>query len=601
MAPSRRALVLIAVAVFAVSCVFIIRGRSTVDETTATVGPAASRVAFSGGWIELPAGAVPKETTLHVRQAPGMPSSAPVTKLTRQLGSGVSIDLSGAQPAKPLRLGLRVESLPPGVTQDLLAVATAPQGGVPRLVPARYDGASRTLIADLDHLSDVWPAAVDLVNAAGYVKDFTIQSLKLRAAAPSGEDSFALGSGHGRISFAADEWNKGADPWLWGRMKAEGDAAFVISLTNNRPVGFTVAIPEGAMIRSEPPDVGEYLTRLAYDVFDKLTLTGATQEAVLTPGSTVHITVPRKALGVIRDEGGAVKPHGPSRLAGLYAHPTLFFTLVFQAAILDLAAILTFGQATPAVSQKVVGALIKDMEVIGCIGANVAAAAEGPPALSQLATGRQVGFRCLGVLLRWDVLSKVLGTAGSLAAGKLLSIVELLAKNIAAFSSGAEIIQRMLTQSAAFVVSVQRDEEKVDWRDRQYFLTDDKVLVDIENGRGIRPDLEAAVLGVSEGSLPDLGEVAAVLFGIHPVPSNFVIHELRVFGKNGSFVGRIPSFKGQMLDPVYLPETVVFSEGKLVADVKFYGPQDSHASGPSIVRTVTWQWNGSAFVAVSGV
>jgi hypothetical protein len=40
-------------------------------------------------------------------------------------------------------------------------------------------------------------------------------------------------------------------------------------------------------------------------------------------------------------------------------------------------------------------------------------------------------------------------------------------------------------------------------------------------------------------------------------------------------------------------------DGQIVAAMKAYGPDDSHASGPSVPFTVRWRWNGTTFVRMS--
>jgi hypothetical protein len=66
-------------------------------------------------------------------------------------------------------------------------------------------------------------------------------------------------------------------------------------------------------------------------------------------------------------------------------------------------------------------------------------------------------------------------------------------------------------------------------------------------------------------------------------------------------VGRTPAFDVDGLAPIYQPGTVTFRNGRLLADVKFYGPNDTHATGPSILRHVTWVWDGSRFIKRSEV
>ncbi|MEU5048196.1 alpha/beta fold hydrolase [Streptomyces sp. NPDC021096] len=153
---------------------------------------------------------------------------------------------------------------------------------------------------------------------------------------------------------------------------------------------------------------------------------------------------------------------------------------------------------------------------------------------------------------------------------------------------------------------------KIDWSNHTYDLTcdnitDKPVAVDIRNGKGVAQGnnlgngyrtWDVKVQQTVHGTLPKLGDVTAVLFSCSPQPSNFTEQELRVYRTaDGSPVGRTPTFEVSGLSPQYQAETLVIKDGKLAADVKFYGPHDSHASGPSELHRVTWTWNGERFDA----
>lgn len=150
----------------------------------------------------------------------------------------------------------------------------------------------------------------------------------------------------------------------------------------------------------------------------------------------------------------------------------------------------------------------------------------------------------------------------------------------------------------------------VDWDNRDYRLTcddivDQPVQAEIRNGKGIVRSgnidgydrWEVEVQRTTQGNLPGLGKVTAVLFYCSPQPSNFFMQELRVYRTNdGSEVGRTPTFDVPELPPQYQPKSLVIKSGRLAANVKFYGPDDSHADGPSILRHVTWTWENDRFV-----
>ncbi|MGW0793002.1 hypothetical protein ACWD04_33610 [Streptomyces sp. NPDC002911] len=150
----------------------------------------------------------------------------------------------------------------------------------------------------------------------------------------------------------------------------------------------------------------------------------------------------------------------------------------------------------------------------------------------------------------------------------------------------------------------------VDWENRNYDLTCDDIVdkpvnVAVRNGKGVAKGSriggydrwEVKVQRTAQGSLPRLGDVTAVLFYCSPQPSNFFMQELRVYRTDdGSEIGRTPTLNTPELPPQYQPRSLIIEEGRLAADVKFYGPEDSHADGPSILRHVTWTWEDSRFV-----
>ncbi|MFF9214289.1 MULTISPECIES: cutinase family protein [unclassified Streptomyces] len=170
---------------------------------------------------------------------------------------------------------------------------------------------------------------------------------------------------------------------------------------------------------------------------------------------------------------------------------------------------------------------------------------------------------------------------------------------------------RSTTQGGQFLAS----KVNVDWNNRTYGLTCDDIVneavpVTVRNGKGTARgrgigdyvSWQVQTQRIARGAVPHLGDVTAVLFSCSPQPSNFRLQELRVYRTtDGREVGRTPTFQVNGLSPQYQPETVRFSKGRLLADVKFYGPGDSHATGPSILRHVTWRWDGSRFVKQSEI
>ncbi|MET7296090.1 hypothetical protein ABZS79_28815 [Streptomyces griseoloalbus] len=151
--------------------------------------------------------------------------------------------------------------------------------------------------------------------------------------------------------------------------------------------------------------------------------------------------------------------------------------------------------------------------------------------------------------------------------------------------------------------------ENIDWMNRTYGLTcddavDEPVPVTLREGTGTARDdaigreghWEVAIQRIVHGLLPRLGEVTAILFYCHPQPTNYFDQELRVYRSgDGTEIGRTPTFDVDDLSPEYRPDTVKIEDGRLSADLAFYGEQDPHGQ-PSILRHVTWAWDGREFV-----
>ena len=150
----------------------------------------------------------------------------------------------------------------------------------------------------------------------------------------------------------------------------------------------------------------------------------------------------------------------------------------------------------------------------------------------------------------------------------------------------------------------------VDWNDRQYYLTCDNIVQAPVNiafsggnatargpGIGDYDRWDMSIDQITHGVLPSLGDVTAVLFRCSPQSSNFSVQELRIYRTaDGSEIGRIPELptNGRVLPSVY--KSVAIANGHLGADVMFYGPGDTHASGPSVPGHLSWSWDGREFI-----
>jgi hypothetical protein len=93
-----------------------------------------------------------------------------------------------------------------------------------------------------------------------------------------------------------------------------------------------------------------------------------------------------------------------------------------------------------------------------------------------------------------------------------------------------------------------------------------------------------------------------VLLQCSPQPSNAFVEEVHVFRSDGSELGVLPSPQNlpekTILAPLYVPDGLTVEQEQIVAPMKAYGPDDSHATGPSVPFTVRWRWTGTSFERV---
>jgi hypothetical protein len=157
-----------------------------------------------------------------------------------------------------------------------------------------------------------------------------------------------------------------------------------------------------------------------------------------------------------------------------------------------------------------------------------------------------------------------------------------------------------------------------DWRDATYRLTCDglgpgEFTAKLVHGAawvpadvGMTPyydDFDVRFEAQATGDVNGDGKPdAVVLLQCSPQPSNGFVQEVQVFGADGSRIGVLPSPstlpETTILAPVYDPAGLSVDHEDIVAAMKEYGPNDSHATGPSVPFTVRWHWNGTTFVRV---
>jgi hypothetical protein len=158
----------------------------------------------------------------------------------------------------------------------------------------------------------------------------------------------------------------------------------------------------------------------------------------------------------------------------------------------------------------------------------------------------------------------------------------------------------------------------VDWLDRAYTVTCDglvpgglraavvggEALVPSSGGTTSYDHYDVHVRATAEGDVDGDGDPdEAVLLECAPQPSNFFVQEVQLFSASGRLLGALPSprtLQGDaQLPPLYDPAGLSIQHGRVVATMTAYGPQDSHASGPSVPLVERWRFDGSGFVHVS--
>ncbi|MFD3809251.1 cutinase family protein [Streptomyces sp. NPDC058619] len=176
----------------------------------------------------------------------------------------------------------------------------------------------------------------------------------------------------------------------------------------------------------------------------------------------------------------------------------------------------------------------------------------------------------------------------------------------AALNAGAG---RTAWKSAEYLKSA-LERPEVAWQNHTYNLTCDDIVKDtakvvLRKGKGTARGgaigkydrWDVRIQRITQGTLPRLGNVNAVLFSCSPQPSNFFTQELRVYRSgDGREIARIPHLSGgEWLPPEYRPGSVAIRKDRIVADLKYYGAGDPHGS-PSKLRHLSWTWDGMKFV-----
>ena len=158
-----------------------------------------------------------------------------------------------------------------------------------------------------------------------------------------------------------------------------------------------------------------------------------------------------------------------------------------------------------------------------------------------------------------------------------------------------------------------------DWLNRTYVVTCDGVVPDgfratvVDGSARVPADAsrpphydhyDVRVMATASGDVDGDGAPdTVVLFDCSPQPSNGIVQEVQLYSSAGRPLGALPSPRtlpeNVRLPPEYDRAGLSVQNGEVVAAMKAYGPDDFHASGPSVPFTVRWRFDGREFVRVA--
>jgi hypothetical protein len=558
----RRVLILITAVVLAVAVVtgvILIRGSSgpklPVSVDVAVTAAHGATVRLASATLVIPPGAISANGRLAARiidsktgtnlSLNGKPEIA--KPLISSAGQAVSFELTGARVIHPVTLTLSVSSAAlaqaaTGTNQRnaawLAFYDETDQSWSPVL--SEYNPTTQTVTARVSHLSTWNP----------FTWDWSAITLRMRQALSAFDSGRAPKASCPGVAGSIVTMAGGNDPPLIGCVTDDatsGFAGFEVSITNNRAYSMILQAPSGVVQQPR-----------AYAGFEEYVqsrdlVTKALGGVYLAPVSTVTYYLPQ--TGTFTFNGAAS----------------------FKTTVLDLG--------------TTVAETIFDGVTLGygkCVLDNVANSGAAP--LSEAPKLITECFPALNIAV--ELVSDIFSLEDKVT-------------NILATTD-------WISDTALNIHGEVHVGLPINWNNRQYALTCDNIVQTPVNiafsggnatahGPGIGPyeEWDMSIAQVAHGVLPSLGNVTAVLFSCSPQPSNFGVAELRIYHTaDGSEVGLIPELPtdGGVLPGVYNAGSITIANGHLSADVMFYGPGDSHASGPSVPGHLSWSWNGHEFI-----
>lgn len=423
---SRRVLVPLAVLVVlasvAVTVVGIrgrdVHGHAEPNDSTATArfGQAGVDLSLGGLTVRGPAGAAPDGTVLTASTTLRQPPANLAAYVTG-IGGGVSLSLGGREPVQPMRLTFRTTAAPPpGAAAVLITVPS--DGSQPRLIPASYSAATRTITASVDHFSWFWPAFLSFGSLTKKVIAFLAQTAGLSAARPACAGRSA--SANGVTVTLPGDYGSNARPAAWPCVTVDGSTVSV-ELTSDSPLPWRVRAAPDATLRPEgATDPGSVVLLAAYQT---LVTKHPFAEGLLIPSETMTYTFDADSL--------------PGTVQGRVDVGTwLGMDLLFA-----------FTEAIDAFGINLNG-IPEDADAIGCLGNAVTAASLGTtPSVAAMAGLAKAVLSCLGPVAR---------AAGG-SAGVAGAVIGLLTGGVTLIAGGIEGAVRSATGTDAFTISVGTD------------------------------------------------------------------------------------------------------------------------------------------------
>jgi hypothetical protein len=201
----------------------------------------------------------------------------------------------------------------------------------------------------------------------------------------------------------------------------------MVTLTDNRPMGYSVQIAPGASVSRDPPTLDSSTARL---LFDAASLGKARDLELLTPASTVHITVPDTGL-----------PSGtPVTVGAVRVNSAVVAASAAQTAFLLAAGLLI---PETGLSPEAMSTALDATGNLECLDGELTNAASPGPDL--IVSAAQLGLQCLGSVLK--------GANAILA----LAVLGVVTSFFSTFTGMVNLLISYFTGTDTFTVAIRRN------------------------------------------------------------------------------------------------------------------------------------------------